>query len=104
MSQLDGGNYTIKILNDYIDYNLHKDEVYEVPLNLLKKCDTETFDNIIKLNILDNKSYKNAINNEIHENLSDISSCNEEDNLIASNISKEIIKKEEDIHERINIF
>ena len=99
MSQLDGGNYTIKILNDYIDYNLHKDEVYEVPLNLFKKCDTETFDNIIKLNKLDNKSYKNIINNEIDENLSDTISSNKDDNLIDSNISKEIIKKE-GIYER----
>ena len=50
---------------------------------------------------MDNKSYINTINNEIDENLSDTSCSNKDDNLIASNISKEIIKKE-DIYERRN--
>ena len=69
----------------------------------LKKCDNETFDNIIKINKLDNKSYIKTINNEIDENLSDSSSFNEDDSLLASNISKEILRKE-DIYERRNSF
>ena len=50
---------------------MHKDEAHEIPLNLLKKCDTITFNNIIKLNNMNNKRYINTINNEAEENLSD---------------------------------
>ena len=67
---------------------MHKDELYEVPLNLLKKYDIETFNNIIKLNNIDNKKYINTINNETEENLSDASISDEDGNERYSKISK----------------
>ena len=67
---------------------MHKNELYEVPLNLLKKYGIETFNNIIKLNNMDNKKYLNTINNETEENLSDASIYDEDDNERDSNISK----------------
>ena len=67
---------------------MHKNELYEVPLNLLKKYDIETFNNIIKLNNIDNKKYINTINNETEENLSDASISDEDGNERYSKISK----------------
>ena len=38
---LGGGNYIIEMLDDYKDYQLLKDDKYEVSINLLRKCDNE---------------------------------------------------------------
>ena len=101
MSILGGGNYIIEILNDYNDYKLYKGEKYEAPLNLLKKCDKDTFDNIVKLNEIDKNSYVNILNTEEDENLSEISSENEVENTSKFNNTEKYLKKE-DIFERRN--
>ena len=61
---LGNGNYIKEILFNYIDYNLLKGNIFNVSLDLLKKCDEETFKNIISLNNIDNLSYKNLIDIE----------------------------------------
>ena len=39
ISNLDGGKYIIKVLNDNITYNIKKGEQYIVGFNLLRKAD-----------------------------------------------------------------
>ena len=67
---LGGGYYIKKILNDHKDFNLRKEDKFEVSLNLLKNCDIDTFSNIMKLHSVYKNNYKDIINSENSDKLS----------------------------------
>lgn len=48
-----------------------KGSKFNAKIDLLKKCWTETFKNILKLNDIDNNTFINIINKEIDPNLSE---------------------------------
>ena len=50
---------------------LFKDNRFNASLDLLKKCDDATFNNIISLNKIDIKSYKKLFDNEKENKISD---------------------------------
>ena len=68
---LGNGNYIIELLFNYIDYNLYKGNRFNVSLDLSKKCDEETVKNIMSLNNIGNLSYKNLIDIENDNKISD---------------------------------
>lgn len=45
-----GGNYLINIVGNYNSYNIFNNEKYCVNLNMLRKCDLKTWENLNKLN------------------------------------------------------
>ena len=68
---LGNGNYIIEILFNYIDYNLYKGNRFNFSLYLFKKCDEKSFKNIMSLNNIGNLSYKNLIDIENDNKISD---------------------------------
>ena len=79
ISNLDGGKYIIKILNDNKTYNLIKDEQYITEFNLLRKADL----NIINLIL---SKYEKLNLKQIEDEMDDkIDTSIDEDNEISSN-------------------
>ena len=70
VSVLGNGNYIIEILCNYRDYNLFKGNRFN-DSKLSKKCYDAKFKNIIFLNSIENTSYKNLIDNEKENKISD---------------------------------
>ena len=64
-----GGNYVIKIIGNYRNYNLKNGELYFVSLNLLNNCDIQIWNNYYKY-IEDSKKIESEKNFENFDNLS----------------------------------
>ena len=79
ISNLDGGKYIIKILNDNKTYNLIKDEQYITEFNLLRKADLNIINFILsKFEKLNLKQIEDEMDDKIDTSI-------DEDNEISSN-------------------
>ena len=97
ISNLDGGKYIIKVLNDNNTYNIKKGEQYIVGFNLLRKADLNLINLILsnheKLNINQIENEKDDKIDTSDDEVNEISSDSDSNAKIEDNDNCKFIKR-----------
>ena len=97
ISNLDGGKYIIKVLNDNNTYNIKKGEQYIVGFNLLRKADLNLINLILsnheKLNINQIENEKDEIIDTSDDEVNEMSSDSDSNAKIEDNDNCKFIKR-----------